>query len=77
MANEKNLVSLADRPPEERRKIARMGGVASGIARREKAKLSRRAKITMAWAVIADAYDEFGDELFGDIDSELDALLNE
>ena len=35
--NEDNLVSLADRTTEEQREIARMGGIASGQARREKA----------------------------------------
>ena len=34
--NEENLVSLADRTTEEQRKIARMGGIASGKARKEK-----------------------------------------
>ena len=36
MANEKNLVSLADRTKEEQREIARKGGIASGEARRKK-----------------------------------------
>ena len=34
--NEENLVSLADRTTEEQRNIARMGGIASAKARREK-----------------------------------------
>jgi len=33
MANEENLVSLADRTTEERREIARKAGIASGKAR--------------------------------------------
>jgi hypothetical protein len=36
--NEENLVSLADRTTEEQRKIARMGGIASGKARKERKK---------------------------------------
>lgn len=36
MANEQNLVSLKDRTKTEQREIARAGGVASGIARRQK-----------------------------------------
>ena len=36
MANEKNLVSLADRTTEEKREIAQKGGKASGEARRNK-----------------------------------------
>lgn len=35
--NEENLVSLADRTTEEQREIARLGGIASGVARRKKA----------------------------------------
>ena len=37
MANEQNLVSLADRTTEERREIGIKGGKASGEARRRKA----------------------------------------
>lgn len=36
MANEQNLVSLADRTTEEKRAIGIKGGIASGKARREK-----------------------------------------
>ena len=36
-----NLVSLADRTTEEKREIARKGGIASGEARREKATMKR------------------------------------
>lgn len=36
MANDKNLVSLADRTTSEQRAIATMGGVASGAARRQR-----------------------------------------
>lgn len=36
MARKKNLISLGDRPEEERKKIARKAGIASGKARREK-----------------------------------------
>ena len=35
--NQENLVSLADRTTEEQREIARKGGIASGVSRREKA----------------------------------------
>jgi len=37
-----NLVSLADRTPEERAEIARMGGIASGEAKREKKVMSEK-----------------------------------
>ena len=36
MANDENLVSLADRTTEEKREIGIKGGIASGKARREK-----------------------------------------
>lgn len=36
MANEKNLIPFDERTENERREIARQGGIASGIARREK-----------------------------------------
>ena len=39
MANEKNLISLADRTTSEQREIAKMGGVASGESRRLNKKL--------------------------------------
>lgn len=34
--SDENLVNLADRPPEERKKIARSGGRKSGEVRRKK-----------------------------------------
>lgn len=36
MANEHNLISLGDRTTSEQREIAQMGGIASGVARRER-----------------------------------------
>lgn len=36
MANEKNLIPFDERTKTEQREIARQGGIASGIARREK-----------------------------------------
>ena len=36
MANNENLISLADRTTDEKREIGKKGGVASGKARREK-----------------------------------------
>ena len=41
MINEHNLVSLKDRPKEERQEIARLGGVRSGEVRRDKARFRR------------------------------------
>lgn len=51
MAKEDNLVSLADRTTEEQREIARMGGVASGEARRQKKSLREKAKLLMSLSV--------------------------
>lgn len=36
MANEKNLIPFDERTENEQREIARQGGIASGVARREK-----------------------------------------
>ena len=41
MINKHNLVSLKDRPKEERQEIARLGGVKSGEVRRDKARFRR------------------------------------
>lgn len=41
MAREDNLISLADRTTEEKRRIAVMGGKASGEARKQKATLKK------------------------------------
>ena len=38
-----NLVSFADYPPEQRREIARMGGIASGKRRRHLSRLRKTA----------------------------------
>ena len=40
MANEQNLIPNSERTPEELREITRKGGIASGIARRQKKTLS-------------------------------------
>lgn len=53
MANEHNLISLGDRPVEERREIAVAGGTASGRARR-KAKNMREAARFLLEAPILD-----------------------
>lgn len=40
-----NLVSFADYPPEQRREIARQGGVASGKRRRHLSRLRKTARV--------------------------------
>ena len=47
MANNQNLISLADRTTEEKREIAIKGGIASGIARREKATLKKTLEMAL------------------------------
>ena len=47
MAKEDNLVSLADRTKEEQREIARMGGIASGKARQEKATMKKTLEMLL------------------------------
>ena len=51
MANEKNLVSLADRTTKEKREIAIKGGKASGEARREKKSLREKAQLLMSLSI--------------------------
>ena len=59
MANEQNLVSLADRTTKEKREIAIKGGKASGEVRKERATMKKAIewllnsdiKITMARAL--------------------------
>lgn len=53
MANEQNLVSLADRTTEEKREIGIKGGKASGLARREKATMKK---------VLMEMLEEIGDK---------------
>lgn len=48
MANEKNLVSLADRTTSEQREIAQQGGIASGAARRRKRSMKEAADLFLS-----------------------------
>lgn len=47
MANEQNLISLKDRTEEEKREIARMGGIASGEARKERATMKKTLELLL------------------------------
>lgn len=47
MANEKNLVSLADRTTKEKREIATKGGIASGKVRQEKATMRKTLEMLL------------------------------
>lgn len=53
MANEtsKNLIPFNERTEEEQRKIQRMGGIASGVARRRKRTLKQAAELVMSLPV--------------------------
>lgn len=52
--NNENLVSLGDRPAEERKAIASMGGFASGEARRERKALREAFEIALNCSVTVD-----------------------
>jgi hypothetical protein len=47
LAKEDNLISLADRTTEEQREIAKMGGIASGKVRREKATFKKTLEMLL------------------------------
>lgn len=51
MANEKNLISLADRTTSEQREIAREGGIASGVSRRRRRALKEAADLYLSLPV--------------------------
>lgn len=52
--NNENLVSLADRPAEERRSIASMGGIASGESRRKRKAFAEAFEIALNCPVTVD-----------------------
>lgn len=57
--NEKNLLNLADLPPERRREIARMGGNASGLERARRAYMKQSAReIVLKMYYFNEAADE-------------------
>lgn len=47
MANEQNLIPNSERTPSELREITRLGGIASGEARREKKDMAYFAKVML------------------------------
>ena len=51
MANERNIIPNSERTPEERREIARAGGIASGAARRRKRSLKQAADLYLSLPV--------------------------
>ncbi len=51
MPNEQNIIPNSERTPEERREIARAGGVASGAARRRKRSLKQAADLYLSLPV--------------------------
>lgn len=54
MANEHNLISLGDRTTSEQREIAQMGGVASGVARRERKRAYEVARAILDSTITLD-----------------------
>ena len=73
MANDENLVSLADRTTEEKREIATKGGKASGEARRKKRSL-REAMETMLALDLSEKEIKALAEKGYDAETQLDAL---
>lgn len=51
MANEQNIIPNSERTPEERKAIARAGGIASGAARRRKRSLKQAADLYLSLPV--------------------------
>lgn len=51
MPNEQNIIPNSERTPEERREIARAGGIASGAARRRKKSLREAADLYLSLPV--------------------------
>lgn len=51
MANERNIIPNSERTPEERREIARAGGIASGASRRRKRSLKQAADLYLSLPV--------------------------
>jgi hypothetical protein len=49
--NEQNIIPNSERTPEERREIARAGGIASGAARRRKRSLKQAADLYLSLPV--------------------------
>ena len=58
MAKEDNLVSLADRTTKEQREIAKMGGIASGKARKEKATMRKSLEMLLNSNINIDKIDD-------------------
>jgi|GEM_PF-1837656 len=54
MANEHNLISLGDRTTSEQREIAQKGGIASGIARRERKRAYEVARAILDSTITLD-----------------------
>lgn len=64
LANDKNLIPMSKRSPNEVREIARKGGIASGVSRRARKSLKQAAKVffeeneNAAMAVVQALYSE-------------------
>lgn len=58
MANEENLISIGERTTSEQREITRMGGIASGKVRRQKADLRKRLREIVDMPLRAGDIDE-------------------
>lgn len=77
MANEKNLISLADRTTEEKRKIGIKGGIASGIARKKKKTTAELVNLMLSSKLTEEnkkRVKELGDNLSDD-DLDVNSLM--
>ena len=73
MANDNNLVSLADRTTEEQREIATKGGKASGEARRRKRSLREAMETMLALELSEKEINDLAKKGY-DAQTQLDAL---
>lgn len=73
MANDNNLVSLADRTTEEQREIATKGGKASGEARRKKRSLREAMQTMLALELSEKEINDLAKKGY-DAQTQLDAL---
>ena len=62
MANNENLVPLSERSEEERREIAKQGGIASGEARRKRKKMKECLEVILESETHYDFADMTGIE---------------
>ena len=73
--NEKNLIPQSERTKSEQREIARMGGIASGVARRQKKMLKDIAQLIGEMKPSKQLQEIMEQAGFNDIDSNVGVLV--